>query len=93
MPVDPRGRVADQFGGLADQGCGVGKAEPVSESTSVLLRIEAFNDFNHTQFYSPSSVNGGVTDSPGFGQVVSAAAPRLVQLAMKFNFAEAAESG
>jgi hypothetical protein len=57
----------------------------LTESKSLEFRIDAFNAFNHAQFYGPSSVDGEVND-PHFGQVVSAAAPRLVQLAMKFAF-------
>ena len=49
------------------------------------FRIEAFNAFNHAQFYGPASVDGQVED-PNFGRIVSAAAPRLVQLVAKFNF-------
>jgi hypothetical protein len=49
------------------------------------FRLEAFNVFNHAQFYGAAAVDGEVND-PHFGQVVSAAAPRLVQLAAKFNF-------
>ncbi len=33
--------------------------------------MEAFNVFNHAQFYGPSSVDGEVND-PNFGSVVSA---------------------
>jgi hypothetical protein len=47
--------------------------------------VEAFNVFNHAQFYGPSSVDGEVND-PNFGSVVSAAGPRLVQVAAKFHF-------
>jgi hypothetical protein len=57
----------------------------VDEYRSLDLRIEAFNVFNHAQFYGPASVDGRVND-PNFGQVVSAAAPRLVQLAVKLHF-------
>src|SRR6516225_6214489 len=57
----------------------------INESKSLEFRLEAFNAFNHAQFYGPASVDGEVND-PHFGQVVSAAAPRLVQLAMKFVF-------
>ncbi len=57
----------------------------ITESKSLEFRVEAFNAFNHAQFYGPASVNGEVND-PHFGQIVSAAAPRLVQLATKFNF-------
>ena len=57
----------------------------LNEAKSLEFRLEAFNAFNHAQFYGPASVAGQVED-PNFGQIVSAAAPRLVQLAAKFNF-------
>jgi hypothetical protein len=57
----------------------------IAESKSLEFRLEAFNTFNHAQFYGAASVDGEVND-PHFGQVVSAAAPRLVQLAVKFAF-------
>lgn len=49
------------------------------------LRLEIFNLLNHAQFYGPSSVDGKI-NSPTFGNVVSAAAPRLLQLAAKISF-------
>lgn len=52
---------------------------------SLQVRVEAFNLFNHAQFYGPASVDGQVED-PNFGSIVSAAAPRLMQIATKFNF-------
>ncbi len=55
------------------------------ESKSLEFRVEAFNAFNHTQFYGPASVDGQVED-PNFGQIVSAAAPRLLQIVAKFSF-------
>jgi|HubBroStandDraft_6_1064221.scaffolds.fasta_scaffold02672_5 hypothetical protein len=58
----------------------------VTESKSMEFRLEAFNAFNHAQFYGPAAVNGEVNDTQSFGQVVSAAAPRLVQIAVKFAF-------
>jgi Carboxypeptidase regulatory-like domain len=61
------------------------KGLKVSESKSFEFRLEAFNAFNHAQFYGPAAVDGEVND-PHFGQVVSNAAPRLVQLAVKFAF-------
>jgi hypothetical protein len=63
----------------------IGKNLAVSESKSFEIRVEAFNVFNHAQFYGPASVDGEVND-PNFGSVVSAAAPRLVQAAVKFHF-------
>jgi hypothetical protein len=61
------------------------KTTRIAESKSLDIRIEAFNLFNHAQFYGPASVDGEVNDST-FGTVVSAAAPRLVQVAAKFHF-------
>ena len=61
------------------------KLLPLTESKSLEFRLEAFNVFNHAQFYGPASVDGEVND-PHFGNIVSAAAPRLVQLAVKFSF-------
>jgi hypothetical protein len=61
------------------------KLLPIRESKTFEFRLEAFNAFNHAQFYGPASVDGEIND-PNFGQVVSAAAPRLVQIATKFSF-------
>jgi hypothetical protein len=49
------------------------------------LRLETFNLFNHAQFYGAGAVDGNIA-SPTFGQIISAAPPRLVQLAVKFFF-------
>jgi hypothetical protein len=57
----------------------------ITESKSLEFRLEGFNVFNHGQFYGPASVDGEVND-PHFGDIVGAAAPRLVQLATKFTF-------
>ena len=57
----------------------------LGESRSLDIRVEAFNVFNHAQFYGPTAVDGTVND-PNFGRIVSAAAPRLIQVAMKFHF-------
>jgi hypothetical protein len=61
------------------------KTVRLTEGKSLDIRVEAFNVFNHAQFYGPASVDGEVNDS-NFGSVVSAAPPRLVQLAAKFHF-------
>jgi len=63
----------------------ISKAVNFTETKSLDIRVEAFNVFNHAQFYGPTAVDGEIHD-PAFGQVVSAAAPRLVQLAAKFHF-------
>jgi hypothetical protein len=61
------------------------KSVPLTESKSLQFRFEGFNVFNHAQFYGPTSVNGNINSS-SFGSVVSAAAPRLMQAAVKFIF-------
>jgi hypothetical protein len=57
----------------------------VTESKSFQFRVEGFNVFNHAQFFGPQAVDGNI-DSSTFGQVLSAAPPRLIQLAAKFLF-------
>ncbi len=71
--------------GLDNWDIALAKIVSIAESKSLHFRLETFNTFNHAQFFGSSSVNGEIT-SPGFGQVVRAAAPRLVQLAVKLNF-------
>jgi hypothetical protein len=57
----------------------------ITESKTVQFRLEAFNVFNHVQFFGPAAVNGDI-GSAAFGRVVSAAPPRLVQASLKLLF-------
>ena len=57
----------------------------LSESKSLQFRLEAFNTFNHAQFFGPQAVDGNIS-SATFGQAVSAMAPRLVQAGLKCAF-------
>jgi hypothetical protein len=57
----------------------------LAETRSLQFRIDAFNIFNHAQFFGPTSVDGNINGST-FGQVVSAASPRLMQAAIKLIF-------
>ncbi len=57
----------------------------VTESKTFQFRLEAFNVFNHTQFFGPNAVQGDF-DSTNFGYVINAAPPRLMQAALKFLF-------
>ena len=61
------------------------KSFQLSETKALQFRLETFNTFNHAQFFGPAAVNGDFgTDL--FGQVVKAAPPRLVQVALKLTF-------
>ena len=57
----------------------------LTELKSLQFRIEAFNVFNHAQFFGTQSVDGNIASST-FGDVISAAPPRLLQLGAKFFF-------
>ena len=63
----------------------VAKNLPLTESKSMIFRVEAFNVFNHTQFNGPSSVDGDIGSST-FGQAISASPARILQGALKFSF-------
>jgi len=56
-----------------------------TESKILQIRLEAFNAFNHANFFGPLAVNGDISSNL-FGQVVNAAPPREVQVAAKFFF-------
>lgn len=71
--------------GMANWDVALHKNVPVAEGRRVELRVEAFNVFNHGQFYGPAAVNGNIS-SASFGQVVGAAAPRLIQVAARVSF-------
>ena len=71
--------------GMANFDMAVHKAIKLSEARSIELRFEAFNVFNHAQFFGAAAVNGNIS-SGSFGQVISATTPRVVQLAAKFRF-------
>jgi hypothetical protein len=57
----------------------------LTEVKSLQFRIEAFNIFNHAQFFGAQSVDGNI-DSSTFGNVIAAAPPCLVQFGAKFFF-------
>jgi hypothetical protein len=55
----------------------------IHESQTAQFRAEAFNVFNHAQFNNP---NGNWNNTSAFGLVTSANAPRILQLAVKYQF-------
>lgn len=59
------------------------KRTKISETTNLELRLEAFNALNHTN-YSVNEAND--INSTNFGKITSTFDPRILQLAVKFNF-------
>ncbi len=57
----------------------------LTDTKSLLFRVEGFNVFNHTQFNGPAAVDGNI-GSTTFGNVISAAPPRILQAAFKLCF-------
>lgn len=73
--------------GIDNYDMALAKTLALTESKSLLFRIETFNTFNHAQFYGPSSVDGNISDlGSTFGHVVSSAPGRVMQVTAKFNF-------
>jgi hypothetical protein len=52
---------------------------PIEERFRFQFRLDMFNAFNHTNYYSPNESMGG-----GFGTITSAWTPRQMQAALKF---------
>jgi hypothetical protein len=87
-PLGARGTSARRFfygPGINNFDLALMKDVRLSESKRLEFRLESFNTFNHAQFYGPTAVDGNIS-SPAFGRVVSAAAPRILQMAAKFYF-------
>lgn len=57
----------------------------VRNDRSLEVRLEAFNLFNHAQFFGAAAVQGNIS-SANFGQAVQASAPRRVQIAARYRF-------
>jgi hypothetical protein len=71
--------------GMVNFDLAVHKQVPLGEGKRLELRVEAFNAFNHAQFFGAAAVNGNI-QSGSFGQVLSAMLPRVVQVAAKIHF-------
>jgi hypothetical protein len=71
--------------GSDDTDFALAKSTTVLDGKELQVRAEAFNVFNHAQFFGPGSVEGNV-GSATFGQIVSAAAPRLMQVSARLRW-------
>jgi hypothetical protein len=56
-----------------------------TENRALEFRVEGFNAFNHAQFFGAAAVDGNIS-SGSFGQAVSAMPPRLMQVALRYQF-------
>ena len=87
-PLGQMGNVPRRFfygPGLDNFDMALRKALQLTESKSLEFRVEAFNVFNHAQFFGAAAVDGNISSS-NFGRIVNADAPRQMQLAAKFYF-------
>jgi hypothetical protein len=88
QPLGTIGNVSPRyfFGpGLENWDMALQKYVAVTETSRIELRLDAFNVFNHTQFFGPTAVAGDVNAS-SFGQITAADPPRILQAAAKFVF-------
>jgi len=76
------GRNIAQGPAYADWDFSAFKNIPVTEGKEFQFRLEFFNFLNHTNFRLPDSD----ISSPTFSQILAAQPPRLMQLALKFQF-------
>ena len=61
------------------------KRVSLTQAHALQFRLEMFNVFNTPQFDGAGAVDGNIA-SATFGHIVRAAAPRLIQLAVKYQF-------
>jgi hypothetical protein len=71
--------------GMENLDATVSREFSLSEGRAIEFRAEAFNVFNHAQFFGPATVEGNIS-SGTFGQAVSAMPPRLMQIAVRVRF-------
>jgi hypothetical protein len=71
--------------GMENLDADLSRTIPIEGSRALEFRGEAFNLFNHAQFFGASTVQGNVSSS-NFGQAVGAMPPRLMQLALRYRF-------
>ena len=71
--------------GIEDFDAALSRSFLVKDNYALKFRAEAFNLFNHAQFFGAAAVEGKIS-SATFGQEVSAMPPRLLQLALRYKF-------
>lgn len=71
--------------GSNDTDLALRKSTSLPEGRELEFRVEAFNVFNHAQFFGAAAVQGNI-GSANFGQIDSAAPPRLMQISAGLRF-------
>jgi hypothetical protein len=87
-PVGTLGTAARRFfsgPGMANLDAALLKQLQLKDTVALHMRFEAFNVLNHAQFFGAAAVNGNIT-SPGFGQIIAANSPRVIQVAVRLVF-------
>jgi hypothetical protein len=87
-PLGSQGNAPRRFfygPGIHNTDLAVMKTTSLPGGAALELRFEAFNVFNHSQFYGANAVDGNI-NSQTFGSIVNAAAPRICQVAAKVRF-------
>lgn len=62
------------------------KTTNLREGKVLEIRFEAFNVFNHAQFFGPNTIGGNIANPASFGRVLSADPGRVCQVAARFSF-------
>lgn len=62
------------------------KTTKLTESKALEIRFEAFNVFNHAQFFGPNTIGSNIANPASFGRVLGADPGRVCQVAAKLNF-------
>jgi hypothetical protein len=62
------------------------KTTKLTESKNLEIRFEAFNVFNHAQFFGPNTIGSNIANPASFGRELSADPGRVCQVAAKLNF-------
>ena len=69
---------------------GIIQRTPITENVNIEFRAEAFNVFNHTNFFIPVDTTTNMVrqniNSTTFGQITETFDPRILQFAIKLNF-------
>lgn len=62
------------------------KNTKLTESKALEIRFEAFNVFNHAQFFGTNTIGSNIANPASFGRVLSADPGRICQVAARFSF-------